>query len=78
MQSELKNLLEQLARLHAHLCPRQILGVQMGRYASQLLNLTLPQSDKRVFTFVETDGCFVDGVSVSDWLHSWASYAAAG
>src|SRR5690606_21149200 len=51
--------------LHDHLCPRQVLGVKMGIYAAQLLHLALPQTDKRLFTFVETDGCFVDGISVS-------------
>ena len=35
-----------------------------------LLNLPLPQKDKRLLTFVETDGCFADGVSVATgcWL----------
>ena len=39
-------------------------------YAAQLLDLDLPQSDKRVLTFVETDGCFADGVAVATgcWL----------
>jgi formylmethanofuran dehydrogenase subunit E len=37
----------------------------MGLYAAQLFNLALPQTDKRLFTFVETDGCFADGISVS-------------
>jgi len=57
--------LEALKPLHDHLCPRQVLGIRMGMYASTLLNIPLPQSDKRVFCFVETDGCFVDGVVVS-------------
>ncbi len=57
--------LEQLAALHNHLCPRQVLGVRMGIYAGKLLPLELPRSDKRLLTFVETDGCFVDGVSVA-------------
>jgi formylmethanofuran dehydrogenase subunit E len=62
---DLRNFLQQLEVLHDHLCPRQILGVQMGRYAAHLLDLELPQTDKRLFTFVETDGCFVDGILVS-------------
>jgi formylmethanofuran dehydrogenase subunit E len=37
----------------------------MGVYAARLLALDLPQTDKRLFTFVETDGCFVDGVSAA-------------
>jgi formylmethanofuran dehydrogenase subunit E len=37
----------------------------MGMYAAELLALDLPQLDKRLMTFVETDGCFADGVSVA-------------
>ncbi len=62
---ELQPLLKALGAMHRHLCPRQILGVRMGLYAGELLGLELPQHDKRLFTFVETDGCFVDGVTVS-------------
>ena len=61
----LQPLLEKLGAMHKHLCPRQILGVRMGLYAGELLGLELPQHDKRLFTFVETDGCFADGVTVS-------------
>jgi formylmethanofuran dehydrogenase subunit E len=68
--TELSTLLEQTALLHHHLCPRQVLGVRMGMHAATLLNLELPQVDKRLFTFVETDGCFADGLAVSTgcWL----------
>ncbi|MBZ0283434.1 MAG: TraR/DksA C4-type zinc finger protein [Anaerolineae bacterium] len=55
---------EQLKSLHDHLCPRQVLGIRIGRLAGELLQLDLPQADKRLFIFVETDGCFADGVSV--------------
>lgn len=67
---DLQTLLTQTAELHHHLCPRQVLGVRMGLYAGELLGLELPQTDKRVFTFVETDGCFADGVAVATgcWL----------
>lgn len=51
--------------MHKHLCPRQVLGVRMGLYAGELLRLELPRHDKRLCTFVETDGCFVDGVTVA-------------
>ncbi len=50
---------------HDHLCPRQVLGVRMGIYAGELLGLNLPQTDKRLFTFVETDGCLVDGITAA-------------
>lgn len=58
-------LLDQTAARHNHLCPRQVIGVRMGMYAADLLDLELPQVDKRLITFVETDGCFADGVSVA-------------
>ncbi len=65
-------LLKQTESLHRHLCPRQVLGVRMSLYAGELLGLSLPQpfDEKRVFAFVETDGCFADGVSVGSncWL----------
>ncbi len=56
--------------LHKHLCPRQVLGVRTGMQIAALLGLDLPQADKRLFAFVETDGCFADGVSVATgcWL----------
>jgi formylmethanofuran dehydrogenase subunit E len=59
-----------LERLHPRLCPRQILGLRIGLHAGALLRLDLPRADKRVLVFVETDGCFADGVSVATgcWL----------
>lgn len=61
----LEELLTASASLHKHLCPRQVLGVRMGMYASELLGINLPQADKRVLTIIETDGCFADGVSAA-------------
>lgn len=61
----LPELLDASAALHHHLCPRQVLGVQMGRRAGELLGLVLPQTDKRLLTVVETDGCFTDGVATA-------------
>ena len=61
----LEPFLSQLAGLHKHLCPRQVLGVRMGMYAADLFSLELPQGEKRLLTFVETDGCFADGISVA-------------
>ncbi len=37
----------------------------MGMHAAELLGLDLPQTDKRLFTFVETDGCLIDGIAVA-------------
>jgi len=59
----LEELLRASAARHAHLCPRQVLGVRMGMLAAELLGLELPRSDKRLLAIVEMDGCFVDGVA---------------
>ncbi|MFC1465425.1 MAG: FmdE family protein [Candidatus Brachytrichaceae bacterium NZ_4S206] len=56
---------DRLLQLHNHICPRQILGLRMGELAGRLLDVPLPQRDKRLFVFVETDGCFADGVMVA-------------
>ncbi len=61
----LMDCVERLRPLHARLCPRQVLGARLGLYAAELLDLVLPQSDKRVLVFVEMDGCLADGVSVA-------------
>jgi formylmethanofuran dehydrogenase subunit E len=61
----LDGLLEQTAALHRHLCPRQVLGLRMGMLAGERLEVDLPQTDKRVFVFMETDGCTCDGVAVA-------------
>ena len=68
--ADLAPYLQQTEALHKHLCPRQVLGVRMGLCAARLLDLPLPQEDKRLYVFVETDGCFADGVSVATgcWL----------
>lgn len=63
--ASLEELLAATAARHSHLCPRQVLGVRMGRLAAQVLQLDLPQRDKRLLTIVETDGCFTDGIAVS-------------
>lgn len=61
----LQTLLEQSAARHTHLCPRQVLGVRMGLLAGQWLGLELPQRNKRLFTFAESDGCGTGGISVA-------------
>lgn len=56
---------DKLLAEHHHICPRQILGLRMGLLAGKMLNVPLPDAHKRLFCFVETDGCFADGVSVA-------------
>ena len=68
--ASLPDFLAASSAMHKHLCPHQVLGVRMGVQIAALFGLDLPQPDKRLFTFVETDGCFADGVSVATgcWL----------
>lgn len=56
---------DRLAKLHSRLCPRQVLGVRMGLHAAELLDVDVPQTDKRLFTLIEMDGCLADGISVA-------------
>jgi len=63
--SQFDQLLEASAKLHAHLCPRQVLGVRMGPLAGIMLGIEVPQPKKRLITIIETDGCFTDGVAVA-------------
>lgn len=67
---DLADRLAEVAALHRHLCPRQVLGLRMGLHAGELLGVELPRHDKRLLVFVETDGCFADAVSVATgcWL----------
>lgn len=68
----LATFLEETAARHHHLCPRQVLGVRVGLRG--LRELGLVESDygapfenkrKRLWTFVEMDGCGLDGVAVA-------------
>lgn len=59
----LEELLALSAATHRHLCPRQVLGVRMGLLAGRWLGLEVPRRDKRLLTFVETDGCAADGIA---------------
>ena len=60
----LARVVERIAPLHDRVCPRQVLGARIGLYGGEILGLDLPRgiTDKRLLVFVETDGCFVDGV----------------
>lgn len=57
--------IDDAATEHRHLCPRQILGARMGRYAGEVLGLALPRRDKRLYVLIETDGCLADSVTVA-------------
>lgn len=63
--NSMAELLDISAARHRHLCPRQVLGVRMGLYAGQVLTLPTPQTNKRLYVIMETDGCALDGVAVA-------------
>ncbi len=60
--TKLEAILQASAAQHHELCPRQVLGARMGMLAGDLLDLDLPQTGKRLFAIVETDGCVVDSI----------------
>jgi formylmethanofuran dehydrogenase subunit E len=58
--------LEQSAARHSHLCPRQVLGVRIGLLATRIFDLPPGGNPgKRLFTIIESDGCFSDGIEVA-------------
>jgi formylmethanofuran dehydrogenase subunit E len=61
----LDELLTASASHHHRVCPRQVLGVRIGLLAGHLLEIPLPQPEKRLLAIAETDGCFVDGISAA-------------
>jgi formylmethanofuran dehydrogenase subunit E len=61
----LDDLLKASATHHHRICPRQVLGVRIGLLAGRLLEMSLPQPEKRMLAICETDGCFVDGISAA-------------
>ncbi len=63
--ASLEALLQKSAENHQHLCPRQVLGVRIGLAGAAALGLELPRHDKRLCIFIETDGCFADGVGAA-------------
>ena len=63
--STLDDLLTISATHHHKICPRQVLGVRVGLLAGRLLEIPLPQPEKRLLAIAETDGCFVDGISAA-------------
>src|SRR5512137_1042207 len=62
---DLQPLLSELSARHAHLCPRQILGLRIGLAGAARLGLALPRRDKTLMVIAESDGCFADGLEVA-------------
>lgn len=63
--NDLQTILQLSSSRHSHLCPRQVLGARVGLAGAAALGLDLPRCDKRLLVFVETDGCFADGVEAA-------------
>lgn len=64
-EPSLAELLTASAAHHHRICPRQVLGVRVGLLAGRLLEIPLPQPEKRLLAIAESDGCFVDGISAA-------------
>lgn len=62
---DLDEMLAFCAARHAHLCPRQVLGLRIGVAGTSRLGLETPRRDKRLLVIAETDGCFVDGLEAA-------------
>ncbi|MDQ7842261.1 MAG: FmdE family protein [Armatimonadota bacterium] len=61
----LQEILARSASQHRHLCPRQVLGARIGLAAAEALGVSLPPPRRRLYVFVETDGCFADGIAAA-------------
>jgi len=65
MPSVLSELLKQSSARHDHLCPRQVLGIRMGLAGLAAIRVEAPLAHKEALVFIETDGCFADGIEVA-------------
>jgi formylmethanofuran dehydrogenase subunit E len=65
LSNTLHDLLKLSAARHDHLCPRQVLGVRIGLAGLAAIGLEAPIQHKAALVFIETDGCFADGVEVA-------------
>lgn len=54
--------LELSASLHRRLCPRQVLGVRMARFACVWLGVDPAVQHKKIFVYMENGQCVADGV----------------
>jgi formylmethanofuran dehydrogenase subunit E len=61
----LAEILERSAQDHGRLCPRQILGARLGLAGMAALGFDQLPPGKRLLIIVETDGCFLDGLSAA-------------
>jgi len=64
LRISLQKHLEQSASLHRRLCPRQVLGVRMARFACIQLGVDPALQRKKIFVYMENGHCIADGVIV--------------
>lgn len=62
LSTPLQEHLQRSACLHTRLCPRQVLGVRMARFACTRLGLDPAIQRKRLFVYMENSHCLADGV----------------
>ncbi|MEM7336811.1 MAG: FmdE family protein [Chloroflexota bacterium] len=72
----LNPILETSAQRHQHICPRQVLGARIGLFGLKTLGFIdtdyshpFTNSEKRLLTVVETDGCGADGIAIATDCH---------
>jgi formylmethanofuran dehydrogenase subunit E len=56
--------LRQSAMLHSRLCPRQVLGVRMARFACRWFGIDPALERRQIFVYMEIGRCAADGVMV--------------
>src|SRR6266496_5839072 len=63
LQISLQEHLAKCAMLHSCLCPRQIIGVRMARFACRWLRVDPAIQRKQLFVYMEIGHCAADGVT---------------
>jgi len=62
LQISLQEQLTKCAMLHTCLCPRQVIGVRMARFACIWLGVDPALQRKQLFIYMEIGHCAADGV----------------
>jgi formylmethanofuran dehydrogenase subunit E len=62
LQVSLEEHLRKCAMLHTCLCPRQVIGVRMARFACRWLGVDPALQRKQLFIYMEVGHCAADGV----------------
>jgi formylmethanofuran dehydrogenase subunit E len=62
LSESLSSHLDRSAALHTRLCPRQVLGVRMARFACSTLGIDPAVRRKQIFVYMECGRCAADAV----------------